>query len=282
MKRKVQFEDDDQFEDASSSDRSDDRHTIRTVGSRTEFTNYSLTSSVIRRNEKLNDLDEHFETFFLKDIVEEEDEADDSSDEEPDGKENEILNGLISEHQTERNKSEFNTDDVPKKAILRIAERQLQDEEENREELEEIELKLATGKNEYEDRWDCQSILSNYSNIYNRPKSILEERTSKKIRINEKTGMPEQDRLTGKGLKELNKQADDQQTIRSMTSLISQLSMRNKDESKEEKQLRKKNLKEFMRERRQEKKANKLAFKEMNQEMNHQKVVNRQLAALKF
>ena len=236
---------------------------------------------MIKRSEKLNDLDEHFETFFLKDIIEEEENNSESSSDEEDGEaENGILADLINEHESKKGKQEINTD-LPKTAILRLEERQLKDEEENREDLEEIELRLATGKNESEDRWDCQSILSNYSNIYNRPKSIVEQRTNRKIRINKKTGMPEEDRLTEKGLKELNRQ-DDEQTIRSMASLISQLSIRNKDESKEEKQLRKKNLKEFMRERRQEKKANKQAFKEMNLELNQQKVVNRQLAALKF
>lgn len=263
-----------------SSEEADDRHTIRTVGSKTEFTNYSLTSSVIKRNEKLNDLDEHFENFFLKDIVEEQ-ENPDSDKEDEDGKDDEILNSLVNEHRADRNKPDFHID-LPKDQILKIAERQLIEEENGAEELEEVELRLATGKNEHESRWDCESVLSNYSDIYNRPKMILEQKKSNKIKINMKTGMPEEGtKLTEKGLKEFNKQ-DDQATIRSTTSLISQLSIRNKDETKEEKQSRKKNLKEYMKERRQEKKANRMAFKEEHLRLNNEKVVNRQLTALKY
>lgn len=273
---KVKF--DDEF--SLSSEEADDRHTIRTVGSKTEFTNYSLTSSVIKRNEKLNDLDEHFENFFLKDIVEEQ-ENPDSDKEDEDGKDDEILNSLVNEHRADRNKPDFHTD-LPKDQILKIAERQLIEEENGAEELEEVELRLATGKNEHESRWDCESVLSNYSDIYNRPKMILEQKKSNKIKINMKTGMPEEGtKLTEKGLKEFNKQ-DDQATIRSTTSLISQLSIRNKDETKEEKQSRKKNLKEYMKERRQEKKANRMAFKEEHLRLNNEKVVNRQLTALKY
>lgn len=275
--RKVNWEDDNQ--DNVSSQDADERHTIRTIGSKSEFTNYSLTSSVIKRNEKLNDLDEHFENFFLNDIVEEDDE--DDSDNELDEEDNKILNELINEHKKEKDEPNFQTD-LPKETILKIAEQQLIDEEEGKEEFEEVELRLATGKNEYDDRWDCQSILSTYSNIYNRPKIILEQQRSNKIQINKKTGLPEQNnKLTEKGLKQLNKD-DDQETIRSMTSLISQLSLRNKNETKEEKQQRKKNLKEYMKERRLEKKANREAFKEMNLSLNRDKVINRQLTALKF
>ena len=285
--RKVKFQSENnvEFDDKSSED-ADERHTIRTVGSKSEFTNYSLTSSVLRRNEKLNDLDEHFENFFLNDIIEEEDDDDSDLEEDEENNENELFNDLINEHQVEKTKSAFQAEDVPKDKILKMAEQQLKDEEANFEELEEVELRLATGKNEYDSRWDCQSVLSNYSNIYNRPKLILEQqRSSNKININKHTGMPEEsNKLTEKVLKQFNRQKDDddKQTIRTTTSLISQLSIRNKDESKKEKQLRKKNLKEYRKDRRLEKKANKLAFQHEDLRINNQKVTNHQLAALKF
>lgn len=49
---------------------------------------------------------------------------------------------------------------------------------------------------------------------------------------------------------------------RSVISQLSELSIRPKDESPEERRIRKKNLKEYRRERRMERKANTLAFKE--------------------
>lgn len=237
-----------------------------------------MTSSVIRRNEKLNDLDEHFEEFFLKNIAEEEEQEADSD--QDDEKENAILKELINEHNENKGKADFHTD-LPKEAIIKIAERQQEDEENNVEDLEEVELRLATGKNEYDDRWDCETILTNYTNIYNRPKLILEPKSSK-IKLN-KLGIPEQDnKLTEKGLKKFNKEQEDEESIKTMTSLISQLSVRNKNESKEEKQKRKKDLKEYMRDRRLEKKANKLAFKEENLRIQSEKVHNRQITAMKF
>ena len=39
--------------------------------------------------------------------------------------------------------------------------------------------------------WDCESIVSTYSNIYNHPKEIMDSRKALKIVINKGTGMPQ-------------------------------------------------------------------------------------------
>lgn len=62
---------------------------------------------------------------------------------------------------------------------------QLQDD--NSEE-EEVAMQVEDGEQK---KWDCESILSTYSNIYNHPKLIQEPKKARKILINPKTGLPE-------------------------------------------------------------------------------------------
>merc|ERR1712119_275228 len=127
------------------------------------------------------------------------------------------------------------------------------------------------------EKWDCESILTTYSTLYNRPKLIKEDR----IRVCSKTGIPKdilgKSGLTEGALKKLNRQnadthiavrrmvgsetdedyesedCDDAQTI---SSRISAISFRNKHETPEEKKARKIAVKELKKERRVEKKAN--------------------------
>jgi hypothetical protein len=40
-------------------------------------------------------------------------------------------------------------------------------------------------------QWDCESIVSTYSNIYNHPKQIADSRKAIKILINKSTGLPQ-------------------------------------------------------------------------------------------
>lgn len=137
---------------------------------------------------------------------------------------------------------------------------------------------------EKKEKWDCESILSTYSNIYNRPKVITENR----IKVCGKTGIPKnvlgKSGLTESALKKLNRmnneasslslrpkggsetdndsdslECDDTQTI---SSRISAISFRNKHETPEEKKARKEAVKALKRERRAEKKANTTAFRD--------------------
>lgn len=53
-----------------------------------------------------------------------------------------------------------------------------------------VELEV---EDETQKKWDCESILSTYSNCYNHPKLIEEPKKHKaaaKISINPKTGLP--------------------------------------------------------------------------------------------
>ncbi|PSN51643.1 Protein LTV1 [Blattella germanica] len=121
------------------------------------------------------------------------------------------------------------------------------------------------------ERWDCESILSTYSNIYNRPKLITEPEKPKKIRVSGKTGIPlgvldGGSKLTARALAKFNcvddTKSPKEDETESVVSTLSILSIRPKDETPEERAQRKKSLREYRKERRLEKKANTLAFKE--------------------
>ena len=102
--------------------------------------------------------------------------------------------------------------------------------------------------------WDCETILSTYSNIYNHPKLI---EIPKKIKLNKKGIVVEE--------KDAIKEEEDEGVDSSEdenTAVIS--NYRTKSETAEEKRQRKKAVKESQRSRRQVKKATKEVFKEEN------------------
>ena len=151
------------------------------------------------------------------------------------------------------------------------------------EETELVEVYEGCGKHQQQDRLDCESIISTYSNLYNHPKIIYEGKgpRKEKIRINPKTGVPITNKpgLTAKNLKQLessiqkisldsddDEDSDDSEdgvtvatTARSKLSLYS---VRPVNETPEERKARKAAVKEIRRERREEKKANQVAFNE--------------------
>lgn len=102
------------------------------------------------------------------------------------------------------------------------------------------------------EKWDCESIISTYSNLENHPTLIREEPKKKKktIQLSKKTGIP----IGVLPTKEKEEEDDD---------LISENlgKKRNKNETKEEKRLRKKMIKMENRMKRQLKKETKKAFK---------------------
>ena len=139
------------------------------------------------------------------------------------------------------------------------------DENNNKREYETVKLRK---KKEREDRLDCESIISTYSNIYNRPAVISEKTQSKKkeeeeksvgggtIELSAKTGLPLgvlPEKPMGK--REMNK------IEHKITRILPEIQPRTTHETKEDKRARKQAVKEHRRERRVEKKINKLAFK---------------------
>ncbi|CAH0696421.1 unnamed protein product [Spodoptera exigua] len=231
---------------------------------KSRFSQYSMSSSVMRRNQGLTLLDNRFEKMFA--------EYDDTEVgaldlEEIEGFMPETHNMLLqaAEH-FEESQRKYQLD--KEKEIARI--NRLQEIE------EESEEELVTVRVDPEEKWDCETILSTYSNLYNHPKVIEEPKKPQKIKLNAR-GIPKDvlgkdNKLTVKSLAKFNAmqketgssdEDDDEKTnAETVLSTLSVLSIRPKDETPEEKKERKRLLKEYRKERRIEKKANKEAFKE--------------------
>merc|ERR1712062_667395 len=237
---------------------------------KSKFTNYSMSSSIIRPNDPWQLLDDKFDNFM-----------DGYGDEDIGGCEGEELEGYQKEDSVvmKHMVNEFEKAQQEKRQDLIEAERPNIDIDESDDDdnavIEEVE-------EEPEDKFDCESILTTYSNIYNHPNLISEPRNKRiqPIKVSGKTGIPKD--VLGKGLttaalKQLDREnerlahdansSDNSEdddgvgTVMTLASRVSELSFRNKHESKEEKKARKAAVKEFRRER-VERKANKEAFKD--------------------
>lgn len=232
---------------------------------KSHFTNYSMSSSIIRRNEGLKTLDERFETLFEKEYANDCDIGALELDEitgNIDINKSKILGQLLGEIKDDKQQIE-NDEDIKRKIL-----EYLSNEDKRPEEMCNIEINDIRKKGE-NDRFDCESIISTYSNLYNHPKLICED---KKIKINSKTGIPmgvlDKPGLTAKKLAKLdalNNDIDNRnsqaKSVCSRQSRLTTLSIRSKDETTLERKARKSVLKQFRRERRSEKKLNKIAFK---------------------
>jgi len=219
---------------------------------RSRFTSYSLTSSVIRRNEGLTLLDDRFEKFYEQyddDAIGALDEEDIEGFLDPNG---ELMANIIAEYKAKKAKERIKEvppgdGDVP--TIL-------EEGESGGSDLEEMVVEEEPGV-----KWDCESILSTYSNIYNHPRLIKEPSKVDRIVISEKFGIPKNvlgnNKLTEKNLDYLNIETDSMISRRNAPQ-----SVRSKTETPEEKRIRKLAVREYRKERRVEKKANTTAFKE--------------------
>lgn len=219
----------------------------------TKFTNYSMSSSCIRRNNQLSLLDDKFDKFMdqygeMEEGALEGEEIEGTVEEEGDR-----MKQLLLETEKER-KTRRQQLDREKEVIKNMLENVEEDED-----MEKIVVKDSGEK------WDCESILSTYSTLYNHPKMISERRPDH-IKLSSKTGIPKDvlgRGLTAAALKQLDLETgvgieDDMQSIRSR---ISEISVRPKHETIEEKKARKAAVKNYRKERREEKKANTEAFK---------------------
>lgn len=236
---------------------------------KSRFTEYSMSSSVIRRNEQLTLLDDRFEKFFER-YDEPEIGALDCEEIEGDV---DVTGEMILQmaEQFRREKEEALTEYSKKWDAERIREYM-----EGESDDEMIELEVEDEEDGKKKKWDCESILSTYSNIYNHPKLIEEQRRARtgRIQLNPRTGIPldtlegDTNTLTASKLAKLNDGSSlgaggpKSLCAQSVISTLSVLSLRPKDETPEERRERKKLLKEYRAERRFEKKANKEAFKE--------------------
>lgn len=217
---------------------------------KSRFTNYSMTSSVIRRTQGLQLIDDQFEK-----VMEEYDDdqiggLDEKDDEEMEPTEKFLMDQAIEDLDVTHSKKNMETHQINVVASENVPE--------ENEELEEFEKVVEPEK----EKWDCESIISTYSNIYNHPKLITEP---KPIKLTKRLGIPS-DVLRKKNQTEKDASVE-------TGNIKSASHYRSKDETKEEKKDRKAAVKEERRNRRVEKKANKLAFKD------EQKIQERILAS---
>ncbi|KAJ8364851.1 hypothetical protein SKAU_G00136820 [Synaphobranchus kaupii] len=130
---------------------------------KSRFTEYSLTSSVMKRNEQLTLLDDRFEKFFEQ-----------FDDDEIGALDNAELEGFIDPNSTrleevikdyyvQKTKEYQKPDDLGPKALPVVNEEE--------EEVEKPEMETILIEEPPTEKWDCESILSTYSNLYNHPKA---------------------------------------------------------------------------------------------------------------
>nr|CAG4650273.1 EOG090X08PQ [Sida crystallina] len=251
---------------------------------KSRFTEYSMTSSVIRRNHQLSLLDDR----FAQVMVSYDDDQMGALDCEEivgymDSSDSRLLK-LAQEFEDEKTMGLRLGEELGKKARAEVEEaieKYLDKCESDTESLEDDDE-----EGEPEKKWDCETILTTYSNIYNHPKLIVEP-VKAKIHVCPKTGIPlnvlGKPGLTKKCLDQFNEivdgqaaaKDDDATETRSMISTLSTMSIRPKDETPEQRKERKKVIKEFRRERRLEKKANTLAFKDEKKRQERQNLNNR-------
>ncbi|KAI6241129.1 Protein LTV1-like protein [Aphelenchoides fujianensis] len=123
-------------------------------------------------------------------------------------------------------------------------------------ETEKIEVAVRSKRA----RWDCESIVSTYSNLHNHPTVIREEPKRKTAG------------LTKKDLRQLNEESTEMEVdVVSTRTGRSVCTVRSRGETTEERRERKAAVKAERRERREERKANKTAFKEEKKKMDAQR-----------
>ncbi|CAF0928167.1 unnamed protein product [Rotaria sordida] len=233
--------------------------------SKTKYTNYSMTSSVIRRNQGLQNIDDHFDKIF--------DEYNDEN-----------IGGLDSHHINQQGASI--QDDLVQQTIQQFEQQQMQTEEQIEHAAIEKTKKLAkrllnepeklttvtVDDDENDDeKWDCETILTTYSNIYNHPKLITQNPINR-IRLSKKTGLPLNDNNNKIKIKESTNDDDDDDNESTNQQTIT--FERKKDETSEERRTRKNAVKEIRRDRRIIKKATKIAFKQEEQKQLHEQALN--------
>lgn len=212
---------------------------------RSRFTNYSMSSSVIRRNDGLTLLDDRFEKFYEQ-----------FDDTEIGSLDHEDIEGAVDQNSYMLNTilEEFEKEQDVKKLKDVVDENVGDDVDVNSDEwCDEMDTVDVDGGPK--EKWDCESILSTYSNLYNHPKLIVEPKKEKKIELSVRLGIPNESlQKPGLSRKQI-EQANREDRLADKASTY-----RPKDETMGEKKARKSAIKEERKERRQEKKANKEAF----------------------
>ncbi|XP_033737224.1 protein LTV1 homolog isoform X2 [Pecten maximus] len=215
---------------------------------KSRFTSYSMSSSVIRRNDGLTLLDDRFEKFYEQFDDTEIGPLDHEDIEGAVDQKSYMLNTILEEFEKEQDAKKLK--DVVDENMGEEVDAK-SDESEDDGDMVDVEIE------EPGEKWDCESILSTYSNIYNHPKLIEEPSKERKIELTTRLGIPNESLKKPVLSRKQIEQAERAAKLADRASTY-----RPKDETPHEKKERKQAIKDERKERRQEKKANKKAFSE--------------------
>ncbi|KAJ1665000.1 Protein ltv1 [Coemansia sp. RSA 1813] len=256
---------------------------------RTASTGASMSSSAMFRNDKLTLLDEQFdkiEAMYEEDNDDSEDERYDSegnyiAEYDSDGNAKPIstrpdfesvLNEFLDDYELTGKRmqvkvegttgagklntfrsamlDESMTEEESRKKLLETGKRQIEESNAKTKEMEEAELDELF-KEKKRTPWDCQTILTTYSNLDNHPAMIYEQRKPQ-IRVSRKSGFP----VVASKDNEQDKADDSNDDEAEEIEKENKGKARQKGETAEEKRERKKKIQEAKRDRREQKKDN--------------------------
>ncbi|CAG7851704.1 Protein LTV1 [Serendipita indica DSM 11827] len=237
---------------------------------------YSMSSSSMFRNEGLTRLDEQFERFEAEYELNEEEEAfisdgdsDSDSDSAPDlitTREDfeAVLDEFLAQEQVGKKLQPRLEGGTPqeklntlRRALVGEDDRELELKRRqallDREDRDDRPMPMPVDIDQQKERWDCETILSTYSNLENHPRFIklTQSKNVKRIRLDAKTGLPT---LEETKIDEESEASSDEELPMKVTTT------RPKNESAEEKKARKQAVKQERQERRKEKQSTKDTF----------------------
>lgn len=140
-----------------------------------------------------------------------------------------------------------------------------EEESKKKEKVQMVERELSKNEKRERNNWDCETIITTYTNIYNHPKMIKDD-SIKKIHVTRK-GLPIIEKETPEE-EEYEEEEEEEYEVRENKGVA-----RNRNETKEEKKARKEKVKNAKKERREAKKATKKAFKK--EHMKQEKIQKR-------
>lgn len=214
------------------------------------FTNYSLTSSVMRKSQGLQQIDEHFERLYEKEYA---DETEIGALDLNEVKGEELLSDINQIRQLKREvkivRKRNHGDDYEPEIVSEHHKNAIIGDDPADEEKDLVEVEIQRRENKV----DCESILSYNSNLYNHPRLIVEPR---KKSLSQSTNDQMETDIT-----DSRSRSGRSSMASTNVSVLSKLSIRPPNETLEDKRARKKALKQYRHERRQVRKLNQQIFK---------------------
>ncbi|KAF8584673.1 LTV-domain-containing protein [Ramaria rubella] len=246
----------------------------RRRGAGSESSGVSMTSSALYRNEGLTMLDERYDQ-IEKFYDEDENDIPDDYDDDDEDNVDEVPDLLAAREDFEAIMDDFLENyelvgkrmrlvlpgDTPAEKLdtIRRALGGMRINPSAEDEEDDADIPMPHDIDEKVDRWDCETILTTYTNLENHPRLIRarDDRSVLKIRLDPRTGLPSVEQPQRASLKhEDAEDKDNGETIRPIRGTVS----RSRGESKEEKKARKQAVKQDRQTRRLDKKTTREQF----------------------